>query len=346
MKSDVVKALLKPGSYDEEITAIKMIQTHISWVFLTGKYAYKVKKPVDFKFLDFTTLNKREHYCKEEIRVNKPLCGDMYVGVVPITKGREIKVCGNGEVIEYAVKMRELPQKFIMEKYLKKGEVNEIEIEKIADKLADFHLNANTGKGVNKYGSISQITRNWDQNFEQTKEMRGDIVASYKYDFIEKNVMSFILRNNDLFEERVKKDCIRECHGDVHSKNIFLLKESDEIYIFDAIEFNQEFSCSDVIAEIAFLAMDLDFHKKPNLANHLIKCYIAHTKDLELYKLLSFYKCYRAFVRAKVHGFKLSDATLSKKEKNLETKKIKEYYNLAFQYSKDLFQQQFNPYLF
>ena len=242
--------------------------------------------------------------------------------------------------------MRELPQKFIMEKYLKKGEVNEIEIEKIADKLADFHLNANTGKGVNKYGSISQITRNWDQNFEQTKEMRGDIVASYKYDFIEKNVMSFILRNNDLFEERVKKDCIRECHGDVHSKNIFLLKESDEIYIFDAIEFNQEFSCSDVIAEIAFLAMDLDFHKKPNLANHLIKCYIAHTKDLELYKLLSFYKCYRAFVRAKVHGFKLSDATLSKKEKNLETKKIKEYYNLAFQYSKDLFQQQFNPYLF
>jgi hypothetical protein len=346
MQSEVVEALLKPESYDEEVEGVEMLQTHISWVFLTGKYAYKVKKPVDFEFLDFTTLEKRKHYCEEEIRVNRPLCGDMYLGVVPITRGNGIKISGEGEVIEYAVKMREMPQDAIMEVLLRKGEVGEKEIETIAELLADFHSKARTGEGVDEYGSIAQITKNWVQNFEQTREMRGTIVEPFMYDFIEKNVMSYIERNKELLEDRIAGGWIRECHGDVHSGNIFILKEGAEIYIFDAIEFNPAFSCSDVVAEIAFLAMDLEFHNKDELAKDFVKCYSQRTKDLSLYKLLPFYKCYRAYVRAKVIGFKLGDPTLDEKEKKKAARLAKKYYNLAYQYAKEMFQQQFNPYLF
>lgn len=366
MQNEVVETLLKPESYDEEVERVEMLQTHISWVFLTGRYAYKVKKPVNFEFLDFTTLEKRKYYCEEEIRVNKPLCGDMYLGVVPITKDNGIKIGGEGEVIEYAVKMRELPQDAIMEVLLRKGEVGEKEIETIAELLADFHSKAKTGEGVNEYGSIAQITRNWVQNFEQTREMRGRLVEPFMYDFIEKNVMSYIERNKELLEDRVAEGWIRECHGDVHSGNIFILKEGlskgrvsahgqtreakfdrgAEIYIFDAIEFNPAFRCSDVVAEVAFLAMDLESHNKHELAKHFVKSYSQHTKDLMFYKLLPFYKCYRAYVRAKVVGFKLGDPALDEKEKKKAARLAKKYYNLTYQYAKELFQQQFNPYLF
>lgn len=346
MQSEVVEALLKPDSYDEEVARVEMLQTHISWVFLTGKYAYKVKKPVDFEFLDFTTLEKRKHYCEEEIRVNRPLCGDMYLGVVPITRGNGIRIGGEGKVIEYAVKMREMPQDAIMEVLLRKGGVGDNEIETIAELLADFHSKARTGEGVDEYGSVAQITMNWVQNFEQTREMRGTIVEPFMYDFIEKNVMSYIERNKELLEDRVARGWIRACHGDVHSGNIFILKERGEIYIFDAIEFNPAFSCSDVVAEIAFLAMDLEFHNKNELAKDFVKCYSQRTEDLLLYKLLPFYKCYRAYVRAKVIGFKLGDPDLDEKEKKKAVRLAKKYYNLAYQYAKEMFQQQFNPYLF
>lgn len=346
MQNEVVEALLKPENYDGDVAKVEMIQTHISWVFLTGKYAYKVKKPVNFEFLDFTTLAKRKHYCEEEIRVNKPLCGDMYQGVVPITNGDGIRIGGDGEVIEYAVKMRELPQDAIMDVLLRKGEVGEKEIDAIAGLLAEFHSGGRTGKGVDEYGSVEQITKNWVQNFEQTRGKRGNIVESFMYDFIEKNVMSYIERNRELLEDRVKRGRIRECHGDVHSGNIFILKETSEIFIFDAIEFNPAFRCSDAVAEVAFLSMDLEFHNKPELANYFVQRYAHYSRDLSIYKLLPFYKCYRAYVRAKVIGFSLSDQGLSEKEKKKAGRLTKKYYNLAYQYSKELFQQQFSPYLF
>lgn len=344
-KREVVEALLRPESYDHEVAEVKMLQTHISWVFLTGKYAYKVKKPVNFGFLDFTTLQKRKHYCEEEIRANKPLCGDMYLGVVPITKGDSINISGDGEVIEYAVKMRELPQDAIMEVLLRKGEVGKKEISTIAKLLADFHSKARTGRGIDEYGSVEQITENWVQNFEQTRNRRGTVVESFKYDFIEKNVMGYIERNRELLEDRVEGGWIRECHGDVHSGNIFILKNK-EVYIFDAVEFSPAFSCSDVVADVAFLAMDLEFHNKQELVNHFLQRYSHYNHDISLYKLLPFYKCYRAYVRAKVTGFTLDDPGLGNKEKKKAARLAKKYYNLAYQYSKELFQQQFSPYLF
>lgn len=346
MGEEVAEALRNPESYDEVVEKVEVIETHISWVFLTGKYAYKVKKPVNFEFLDFTTLEKRKYYCEEEIRVNRPLSGDLYIGVVPITKDKEnkIRVNGEGEVVEYAVKMRELPQQAIMTNLLRKGKVGEREIGSIAHLLADFHFKARTGEGVNEYGSVEQITKNWVQNFEQTREMRGVLMEPFKYDFIEKNVMGYIDRNKTLLQDRVQGGWIRECHGDVHSGNIFI--HEGRIYIFDAIEFNPAFSCSDVVAEVAFLAMDLEFYNKYDLANLLTRVYSEKTRDVMFFKLLPFYKCYRAYVRAKVTGFKLKDPAMEEKEKKKTQRIAKKYYNLAYQYAKELFQDQFSPYLF
>jgi hypothetical protein len=235
--------------------------------------------------------------------------------------------------------MKQLPQNAMMSKLLKKKKVGEKEIIEIARILADFHSKANTGKGISEYGSMDQIRANWAQNFEQTKNLRGNIVKESFFDFMESNVFKFIEREKNLFEARVKGSRIRECHGDLHSGNIFIIKP--KIYIFDAIEFNKAFSCSDVAAEVAFLAMDLEFNKREDLSSLFVQKYIEHSGDKELLKLLPFYKCYRAYVRAKVSSFKLGDPNISKDEKREAKNLAKRYFDLAYDYSKELYQPSF-----
>lgn len=373
----IVEALLKPEAYDEKVEKIELMQTHISFIFLTGKYVYKVKKPVNFGFLDFTTLEKRKFYCEEEVRVNKPLCGDMYIGVVPINKQDGIKIRGQGETVEYAVKMRQLPQEAIMMLLLKKNKVTEKNLDDIARLLADFHAKAKTGEGVDEYGSTAQIKANWVQNFEQTRNLRGSLINKKVFDFVEANVLRFMEREVKLFEARVAGGRIRECHGDVHSGNIFIVngswepkdphllrkcslglgtsehskrmhsfrrmrkacERSAEIYMFDAIEFNKAFSCSDVAAEVAFLAMDLEFHNKRELADFFVKQYIRYSGDSQIPRLLPFYKCYRAYVRAKVASFKLGDANIGKRDKKEAERLTEHYFDLAYEYAKQLSSQ-------
>jgi|Deesub1362A_J573_1020465.scaffolds.fasta_scaffold00057_125 hypothetical protein len=344
--SEIVEAMMKPSTYDEKVKNIRMIQTHISWVFLTGEYVYKIKKPVNFEFLDFTTLEKRKYYCEEELRLNRRLCKEIYLGVVPLKKSEAgIKIKGEGETIEYAVKMKQLPQEAIMSELLKKGEVTQDDVEEIANILANFHKEADTGEEINEYGSIEQIKANWIQNFEQTRNIRGNIVDAHVFDFIETNVLRFIETNNDFFEWRVESGKIRECHGDLHSGNIFIIKnKKPKICIFDAIEFNKAFSCSDVASEVAFLAMDLEFHRKYDLAQQFVNKYVELTGDKKLEDLLPFYKCYRAYVRAKVASFKLFDVGVSDREKKIAKNLTKKYFNLAFQYSKELYSPGFTPY--
>ncbi|MDI6654965.1 MAG: hypothetical protein QME59_03680, partial [Candidatus Hydrothermarchaeota archaeon] len=294
----------------------------------------------------------------------RPLCGDMYLGVVPINKSPEgIKIKGPGETIEYAVKMRQLPQEAMMTALLKKNEITEKEIDKIAMLLAEFHSKAKTGEGVDEYGSTAQIRANWVQNFEQTRNLRGSLINKRIFDFTESNVLKFIERETELFETRVARGKIRECHGDVHSGNIFIVNgyrqglsgvgqgvrsDSDEqrsltsaeIYIFDAIEFNRTFKCSDVAAEVAFLAMDLEFHSRRELANFFVKQYMRYSGDLQIPRLLPFYKCYRAYVRAKVASFKLGDANVSKRDKEEAERLTKRYFNLVYEYAKELHSSQ------
>jgi len=329
MQRQVVEALMKPEAYDEEVDRIELIQTHISFVFLTREFAYKVKKAVDLGFLDFTTLEKRHLFCYKELELNRRLCSDMYIDVVPINRSNIIKIKGEGEIIEYAVKMKRIPQERMMSQLLEKNNVDSKLIDKIAKIIAEFHSKAETNRRIGEFGSLAMIETNWTENFEQTQEFVGKTISMDDFNLISERVSDFMVRNASLFEKRVPRGRIRDCHGDIHSGNIFV---TDRIYIFDAIEFNERFRYSDVTSDIAFLAMDLDFKGRNDLSNFLIKRYVEYSGDHELTNLLPFYKCYRAYVRGKVVSFKLRDPNIGDEEKSEAAKEAKAYFKLASAY--------------
>jgi aminoglycoside phosphotransferase family enzyme len=293
-----------------------------------------VKKQVDFGFLDFTKLEKRRFYCEEEIRVNRALCGDMYIGVVTINRADDgkIKIDGVGDVVEYAVKMKRMPDDAIMTRLLERVAVTKKHVDRIANLLSDFHRNAETGSGVDEYGSLSHIRKNWIQNFEQTKVHRGSLINTEEFDFLENVVLEFMEEKEELFNQRVSDGRVRHCHGDVHSGNIFILPDS-RIYIFDAIEFFKGFSCSDVASEVAFLAMDLEFQNRGDLSDYFVAKYVDYSGDSGVLRLLDFYKCYRAYVRAKVNGFRLNDPAVSENEKRKAEAETSAYFKLAHRYA-------------
>jgi uncharacterized protein len=332
-QKQVIEALNKPEAYDEDPGYIKLVQTHISFVFLTKKYAYKVKKAVNLGFLDFTTLEKRRFFCERELELNRRLCGDMYLEVVPINKSKTIKIKGKGEPVEYAVKMKRIAQDKILSSLLEKNQVNRELIDRIAKIIAEFHSKAETDTKISKYGSIAIMKTNWKENFDQTEEYIKKTLYSTDFEVIRKKINKYIARNTPLFEKRIAEGRVRDCHGDIHSGNIFV---ADRIYIFDAIEFNERFRYSDVAADVSFLAMDLDFRKQPDLSNLLEERYIEYSGDSELIELLTFYKCYRAYVRGKVTSFKLNDPNIKDEESAIAMKEAKAYFKLASDYAKNL----------
>ncbi len=333
VQNQVVEALMKPEAYEEEPGRIELMQTHISFVFLTRKFVYKVKKDVDLGFLNFTTLEKRRFFCEKELELNRRLCGDMYLEVVPINKSKVIKIKGEGEAVEYAVKMKMMPQEKMMSKLLEENKVDGRLVDRIAKIIADFHSKAETNRRISEFGSLAIIETNWKENFEQTREFVGKTVSMKNFKLIRERIGGFMERNVPFFMKRVTEDRVRDCHGDIHSGNIFA---TDRIYIFDAIEFNERFRYSDVASDVAFLAMDLDFKERADLSNFFVKRYVEYSGDQELAKLLPFYKCYRAYVRGKVVSFKLKDPRVGGEEKSAAMKEAKTYFKLASTYAKTL----------
>jgi aminoglycoside phosphotransferase family enzyme len=335
VQKQVVEALMKPEAYDEEPGQIELTQTHISFVFLTRNFVYKVKKAVDLGFLDFTTLEKRRFFCEKELELNKRLCGDMYLEVVPINRSRSniIKIKGEGETVEYAVKMKRMPEEKMMSRLLEEKKVDSKLIDKIAKIIAEFHSKAETNRRISKFGSLVIIETNWKENFEQTREFVGKTISATNFKFIGERIDDFMKDTVSFFEKRMAEGRIRDCHGDIHSGNIFV---TDGIYIFDAIEFNERFRYSDVACDVAFLAMDLDFKERSDLSNFFVERYVKYSGDQELMKLLPFYKCYRAYVRGKVISFKLKDPSVGSEEKKAAMKEAKAYFKLAYTYAKIL----------
>jgi len=331
IQKQVVDALMKPEAYDEEAGSIELVQTHISFVFLTKRFVYKVKKAVDFGFLDFTTLEKRRFFCEKELELNRRLCGDMYLEVVPINKADAIKIKGAGETVEYAVKMKRMPQERIMSKLLEKNKVDNKLIGRIAKIIAEFHSKAETNKKISEFGSLAIIETNWKENFNQTEEFVGNTISMKDFKLIRERINDFMRRNVSVFERRITEGRVRDCHGDIHSGNIFV---TDGIYIFDAIEFNERFRYSDVAADVAFLVMDLDFKDRTDLSNFFVERYVEYSGDQELMRLLPFYKCYRAYVRGKVTSFKLKDPSIRDQEKSAAKKEANAYFKLASTYAK------------
>jgi aminoglycoside phosphotransferase family enzyme len=332
-QKQIVEALMRPDAYKEETGQIELRQTHISFIFLTRDFAYKVKKAVDFGFLDFTTLEKRRFFCEKELVLNRRLCGDMYLDVVPIKKSDAVRINGEGKTIEYAVKMKRISEEKIMTRLLEEGKVDKDVIDRIARIIAEFHLKAENNERVDEFGSFSIIDTNWRENFEQTQEFINKTISLKRHHLIHEKVINFMNENYAFLEKRVMDKKIRECHGDIHSGNIFI---DDYVYIFDAIEFNERFRYSDCASDIAFLAMDLDFKDRKDLSAYLIEKYVQYSLDNDLEKVLAFYKCYRAYVRGKVISFKLNDPNMDEKGKSEAKKEAKAYFNLAAQYAKQI----------
>ena len=326
----LIKRLLSPEAYPHRPEKIDLVQTHISYVFLAGELVYKIKKPVNFGFLDFTTLEKRKHFCEREVALNRRLCPEIYLGVVPVTeKGFE----GEGEPLEWAVKMKRLPEEGMMGRLMAEGRLEERHLDLIVEKLVPFYREAETGPEVNKYGSLETISYNVEENFSQTRDFVGRALAPHRYEHIVSWSRRFMEEEAPLFEARVDQGFIRDGHGDLYSANICFDEPQNKVYIFDCIEFNDRFRCGDVAQDLAFLAMDLDFHRLEGLSRYFIERYVSLSGDTGLLSLLEFYKCYRAYVRGKIGCFTWASEEVARETRDKSLADARRYFDLAYLYA-------------
>ncbi|MGD8524873.1 MAG: AAA family ATPase [Thioalkalispiraceae bacterium] len=300
----LIEKLQNPMLYDHPIEQFEVIETHISWVLLTGDYVYKIKKPVNFGFLDFSTLEKRRFYCHEEVRLNRRLAPQLYLGVIAI-HGSEAhpELDGQGPVIEYAVKMRQFPQSMQLDRMLAQQGLDNLLMDKLASKVAQFHLSIEPVDKHTDFGDIQHIQVPMLENFEQIRPVIHDKKIIAELDKLE----SWTFRQLEVLaitiQQRKAEGFVRACHGDMHLKNIALW--NNEIIIFDCIEFNENLYWIDVISEIAFLLMDLEDRQQYALAQRFLNHYLEITGDYQGLKLFRFYKVYRAMVRTKVNALRL-----------------------------------------
>jgi len=300
----LIQALQNPALFDHPIDRFEVIETHISWVLLTGDYVYKIKKPVDFGFLDFSTLEKRHQYCEEELRLNRRLAPQLYLEVVSITGSAEQPhLNGPGEIIEYAVKMRQFPQSAQFDRLLAAGQLEPGVIDCLADKVAQFHLTIQSAETDSPYGDVDHLGQPMLENFTQVREAIDSADVTPMLDALEQWTRQQLEILAPVIAERKADGFVRECHGDMHLRNIALWR--NEIVVFDCIEFNPNLYWIDVISEIAFLIMDLEDREQAALAQRFLNRYVENTGDYHGLRLLQFYKVYRAMVRAKVDALRL-----------------------------------------
>ncbi len=298
-----------------------LIQTHISAVLLGRDRVLKLKKPVNFGFLDYTTPDKRLAACRAEVELNSRLSPDVYLGV---------ETFGEGETLDYGVLMKRLRRERMLDELVRRDEVTEAMIRDIAKTLAAFHDHARRGPEVDRYGQLAAIEANWRENFEQTEGPTWTGVAPRERALIRPWVQYEMGQHAALFEARVTGGHIVDGHGDLRCESINV---AERIHIFDCIEFNERFRCGDTASEVAFLAMDLDARGRPDLGYYFVEEYLRQRPDDGLLQLQPFYRCYRAFVRGKVAGFRLAEAEFSDEEKQAARTEAVHYFDVARRYA-------------
>lgn len=310
----LIKALQNPALFDHPVDKFSVIETHISRVLLTGRYAYKIKKPVNFGFLDFSTLEKRKHLCEEELRLNKRLAPSTYLGVVAITGTPDNPHIDSGPdskspVIEYAIKMKEFPQHAQLDHLLATGELNLGHMDQIATVIARFHQQTEITNRGSTFGTADKIRQPVNENFSQLSTLLTDERDRSTLETLSGWCDREFARLSDEFANRKKNGFVRECHGDMHLRNMALI--DSEILIFDCIEFSEDLRKIDVISEVAFLVMDLHARNKPALAARFINRYLELSGDYPGLIVMRFYLVYRAMVRAKVEAIRAHQADIS-----------------------------------
>ncbi|MGE0552845.1 MAG: AAA family ATPase [Gemmatimonadales bacterium] len=285
---------------DLRATGLELIETHISRVFLGETEVWKVKKPVSLGFLDFRELSERKAACDAEVRLNRRLAPEVYLGVVPITTedGRH-RIGGEGPVVDWAVHMVRMPDRERADVRLERGELDAEGVERIASRIAAFHAQAADGPRIGRFGTVEAILANVRENFEQTRAAIGEHLPAADARTIESYQLDFLQQHRSLFDARRRTGRIRDAHGDLRLEQMYLDDEGHPT-ILDCIEFNERFRYVDVCADIAFLSMDLAARRRVDLSEILLAAYARESNDYDLYLLVDFYESYRAFVRGKV----------------------------------------------
>jgi aminoglycoside phosphotransferase family enzyme/predicted kinase len=304
MRSPVIAALADAAIYPHAVDRVELIETHISWVFLAGERVYKVKKPVDLGFLDFTTLERRRFFCEEEVRLNRRLTHDVYLGVVELNGRDAIRFGGTGPTVEVAVMMNRLPHDRMLDELVRRDAADPALVEELGRIVARFHASAPTGGEIAELGGLETVSANWNENFAQTAKLPAEVLPEEWRRTLQTWVETFMLREAPRFAARVAAGRSRDCHGDLQAQHVCC---TEQIQIFDCIEFNHRFRYGDVAGEIAFLAMDLDRLGRPDLALRFLNAYLDASGDYDAVPLLDFYRAYRAFVRGKVLSFQIAE---------------------------------------
>ena len=330
---DLIPQMQKAQFYPHPVhLPIQVIQTHISWVFLTGEYVYKLKKPVNFGFLDFSTLEKRKFFVEEELRLNQPIAPDIYLEVLSIGKQDNYYFLGTDENREdYVLKMRQFPQETLLINLLNSGNLTEELVKKLGETVAKFHQSTRTNDYIKSFGTVEAIKKSIEGNYHSTQKYIGTVQTEQQYQETKQFTDNFLLDKETAFLQRIAEDKIRECHGDLHLKNICWWQ--NKIQLFDRIEFNEPFRFVDVIYDVAFTVMDLDARGKPDFGNIFLNSYLEQTGDWQGVEILPLYLCRQAYVRAKVTSFLLDDPNISTTDKQKAMTTAQDYYGLAWQYT-------------
>jgi aminoglycoside phosphotransferase family enzyme/predicted kinase len=328
----IVEGLLDPEAYPHPVDEVVHLQTHISSILLTGDRAYKLKKPVDFGFLNFSTLALRELNCRREVVLNSRLAPDVYLGVEPVRfDGERMSIGdGDGEIVDWVVVMEQLDGDHLGVGVLERGGLTRDMLDDLVEILVPFYEDARQGPDVDAFGEIAAIKFNTDENFAQTDNYIGKLISRDRFEHIQNWTNRFFAEHKELFERRIDEGRIRECHGDLHLDNIFFC---DPPIVFDCIEFNDRLACGDVAMDIGFLAMDLDARGRPDLSQHFVDRFVDASGDEGLHKLMDFYKAYRAYVRAKVAAFTSEDPDLDHAEQRRNRNAARRSFGLAYRYA-------------
>ena len=332
----MVERLRHAPEWPEDELPIEVKQTHISVLLLSRSYVIKLKKPVDFGFLDYTTLNKRLKACEDEIRLNRRLCSGTYIGLGGVIDlDGEIRFSGRtGKIVDYCVWMKRLPEDRMLDRMVANNTVTEAVIDCVASRLCEFHRTASRGPEIAKWGSLDEVRHNWEENFIQTEQFIGRTISAPDYEAIRSWTREEIETKAGVFERRAREGRVMDGHGDVRCESVCVTNGA--ICIYDCIEFNDRFRCGDVASEAAFLAMDLDARGRPDLGYFFTEAYQRRTGDEDFFTLLPFYRCYRAYVRGKVLSFRLNEAEFSEEERRVAATRARNFFDLARRYASRL----------
>lgn len=324
--TDLIKALQEPGVWPHPATEVEVVETHISYVLLAGDFAYKIKKPVDLGFLDFTTLELRQYYCEQEVRLNRRLAPDLYLDVIIITGSADKpEIGGSGPVLEYAVRMRRFPSNGLLSQHIER--LTPELADSLAVKVAAFHAGIDALDADSRDGSPESVYAPMRENFSLIRALEHEPGITAQLDRLEQWTEQSYASLTGTIVARKAEGFVRECHGDMHLGNITLI--DNEPVIFDGIEFSPDLRWIDTISEISFLMMDLEKQGRPELAQRFLNSYLEQSGDYAGLELLSFFKVYRALVRAKVTAIRLGQDDLAAEERPALMQDLHDYINLA-----------------